>query len=393
MRARILSKAQAEIIGGVLAIAVLLMAISTILYATFALMSSSSTNISKRAQFEVERNSERISVVYDANNYKCIVNNTGSVDITIVRQWTNGMFTEIKKDLNRGRGLNFSLSSAPDYIVTSRGNVFPVKSECQSQVANQAQVVNTVEQYISAIPIGAPFTSQNLVATTRITSDRACIVVGYRYETSSQDTPLALVYNKSKNTILRHQCKPESESTYGWSNYTPSSIQLPQGVNDISDIDSNMVKEIVVVSSTSPLAPMSFSGKGNVYVNMTFYNITYIPNITDTVAIYYKFVVYVPGGGVAQQVGLSASVSLKSLKDGSKFTSAGSVITAPSRSGVVAVVGWAAFPKFLYNFSEGFYSISVVLNMNIASSVTVSQVNLEYLAIVGGQILWPPKPS
>ncbi|MEM3980961.1 MAG: hypothetical protein QXF79_06905 [Ignisphaera sp.] len=396
-----LRKGQAELIGGIIAISVLLLSIGTIFYTVFAVSSQTSVQFSKRAQFEAERNSERISVTYESTEDSCIISNTGAVDITIARVWSeNSFYTNFSpQNLSKGSSVKISRNNAPELIVTTRGNVFSIKAECD----RQAGMTTKITEYLVNLQLGGgPFTSQNIVATTRFTSDSACILVratviesdkGKKSDKGTESDNLALLYNRSKSNMLIHQCDPANKNTYGWKNYDKS-INYK---GDASDIDYNTVKEITLINQTNGEFVGVDQGK-TAMINLTFYNLTFIPRTTDVVTIYYKILANLSVQSSVHEITFSVVVELRSIADGKRFSMAGQTVTTGiqnKRGDLVGViVGMAPFPKFFFNFSEGYYTVSIIINIVTGQGkAQVKQLNLEYIAITGAQILWPPKPD
>ncbi|MEM4789633.1 MAG: hypothetical protein QXV06_07580 [Ignisphaera sp.] len=385
-----LRKGQAELIGGIIAISVLLLSIGTIFYTVFAVSSQTSVQFSKRAQFEAERNSERISVTYESTEDSCIISNTGAVDITIARVWSeNSFYTNFSpQNLSKGSSVKISRNNAPELIVTTRGNVFSIKAECD----RQAGMTTKITEYLVNLQLGGgPFTSQNIVATTRFTSDSACILVRATGTTYSDN--LALLYNRSNSNMLIHQCDPANKNTYGWKNYN-GQINYK---GDASDIDYNTVKEITLIRQTDGKFVGVDQGK-TAMINLTFYNLTFIPRTTDVVTIYYKILADLSIKSSVHEITFSVVVELRSIADGKRFSMAGQTVTTGiqnKRGDLVGViVGMAPFPKFFFNFSEGYYTVSIIINIVTSQGqAKVEQLNLEYIAITGAQILWPPKPD
>jgi len=134
-------KGQAEIIGAVIATGVMLLAITAMFYSIVRLQFTTSDVYAKRIAFESERSLEKISVIYesnmDPNTGNCIIRNTGGIDIEVVRIWNSNFEYrepyENEKIIHRGDEIKYTLSDAPVAIVTKRGNVFEVKSECEKQ--------------------------------------------------------------------------------------------------------------------------------------------------------------------------------------------------------------------------------------------------------------------
>ena len=387
-RYKLLREGQAEVIGGLIAISVLLFSIAAIYFLMTSTQSSYSTEFVRRASFEAEKSAEKLTVSYDPSSGSCIIANRGPIDIKVVRIWINNTFldpqnTNIPQTIPAGYSIAIPLSSAPDYIVTSRGNVFSVKGEC-------IKLVLLIPSNIALLQYGVgPFTSQNIVATTRMLSNVACINISV-----SKTAEPILMYMLKNGTWLWHSCKIGDTATYGWKKAAVQ--QLRYSV----DVDSNGVREAITIDATNPQSPVPVTvpKNSNVTISLLFYNLTTIPQLADVVTVYYKFVVNVSGSSTPKDVLFTVYAALRSLDNTKIFSSSGQTqiagIAKPGDNSIAIVTGYVPFPKFFYNFTSGFYSIELALTISTSTgNVVVNQIDLEYLAVVGAQINWPPLPE
>uniref|UniRef100_A0A7J2U2W2 Flagellin n=1 Tax=Ignisphaera aggregans TaxID=334771 RepID=A0A7J2U2W2_9CREN len=379
---------QAEVIGGIIAITVLIFSIAAIYFLTASTQYTASTEYSRRTSFEAERSAEKLTVSYDPSSGSCIIANTGPIGIKVARIWINNTFldpqnTNIPQTIPAGYSIAIPLSSSPDYIVTSRGNVFSVKGDC-------IKLALLIPSNIALLQYGVgPFTSQNIVATTRMLSNVACINISV----SNTAKPI-LMYMLKNGTWLWHSCKIGNTATYGWKKAAVQ--QLKYSV----DVDSNGVREAITfnASSVPSPVPIKVSKNSNVTIRLLFYNLTTIPQLADVVTVYYKFVVNVSGSSTPKDVLFTVYAALRSLDNTKIFSSSGQTqvagIAKPGDNSIAIVTGYVPFPKFFYNFTSGFYSIELALTISTPTGkIDVDQIDLEYLAVVGAQVNWPPLPK
>ena len=85
---------QAEVIGGIIAITVLIFSIAAIYFLTASTQYTASTEYSRRTSFEAERSAEKLTVSYDPSSGSCIIANTGPIGIKVARIWINNTFLD-----------------------------------------------------------------------------------------------------------------------------------------------------------------------------------------------------------------------------------------------------------------------------------------------------------
>jgi hypothetical protein len=374
---------QAEIIGAIIATGVMILAITAMFYSIVRLQQSTSDVYAKRIAFESERTLEKISVNYDPNSNTCKVTNTGGIDITVARVWiTNTEFKDpaeidFPQVIKRGESVSLISDNTPVAIVTTRGNVFEIKSECEKQAVTGIIYI-TAPGFIS---------SQNIIGTTRLTSDQACIEYNL---TPSPDGVPVLVYKNDTGWIY-HNCTRSDRSTYGW-----KIITKPPNINiNKYDLDNNTVNEaIIALNKTSVLQDYNSPQKAEtVTLWLFFYNITRLTDATDVVTIYYKFVVEISGGSVVQDASFTPRVTLVSVDNNITYANPGSISVTSSGARIGIISGYVLFPRFFFNFQSGCYSVNVTLVIWIDPSVRLSSLRLEYIAITGAEILWTPPPQ
>jgi uncharacterized protein (UPF0333 family) len=392
-------KGQAEVIGGIIAISVLILSITTIYFLTTSTYTSTSTEFAKRTAFEAEKNMEKISISYDQSSDQCIVFNVGAIDITIVRQWyldNPNLVVEPANPikLSVSSSISWSYSSVPDYIVTSRGNVFTVKAECE-KIKN---TLTTIQIPIPSSGISTPlFTSENLLNHLRLSKG---MQRGYLYATIQQSNQK---YNKA--VLYYNGTRILCSSINNKNNY---------GVNinfDFDwDLDNNAVNEIIISGETQ--CPDSISTISeykpddkwdNFVVEFVFKNLISIPRDVDTVAIYFKIVaqISVSGGGNPHAITFAPFIELSRQEGNAVFNLQAPATVATSSRGLpagdeylVVFNGYAVFPVkgFNLNLNEGVYNMTIRIYITEQSqSVNLQNIRLEYLAIVGADIADPWK--
>jgi hypothetical protein len=390
-------KGQAEVIGGIIAISVLILSITTIYFLTTSTYTSTSTEFAKRTAFEAEKNMEKISISYDQNSDQCIVSNVGAIDITIVRQWyldNPNLVVEPANPikLSVGSSISWSYSSVPDYIVTSRGNVFTVKAECE-KIKN---TLTTIQIPIPSPGISTPlFTSENLLNHLRLSKG---MQRGYLYATIQQSNQK---YNKA--VLYYNGTRILCSSINNKNNYGVN-------INFNWDLDNNAVKEIIISRETqcpnsiSTISEYTDYNWNNFVVEFVFKNLISIPRDVDTVAIYFKIVaqISVRGQGNPHAITFAPFIELSRQEGNAVFNLQAPATVATSNRGLpvgneylVVFNGYAVFPVkgFNLNLNEGVYNmiIRIYITEQQGQNVNLQIIRLEYLAIVGADIADPWK--
>jgi hypothetical protein len=376
---------QAEIIGAIIATGVMILAITAMFYSIVRLQQSTSDVYAKRIAFESERTLEKISVNYDPNSNTCRITNTGGIDITVARVWiTNTEFKDpaeigFPQVIKRGESVSLISDNTPVAIVTTRGNVFEIKSVCQTQInMGMIYIINASSGFIS---------SQNIIGTTRLTSDQACIEYSL---TPSPDGVPVLVYKNDTGWIY-HNCTHSDQTTYGWKIITKPS---QSNIDFKPDLDDSTVNEaIVAINQTTQLSDINSKQGDALALKLLFYNITRLTNATDAVTIFYKFVVRTSGGGQPHEASYNPRVALVSLDSNIVYAAPGAISVSSSREYIGIISGYVVFPRYFYNFQAGCYSVKITLEINPAPSMRITSLRLEYIAITGAEILWIPLPQ
>jgi hypothetical protein len=385
-------RGQVEVTGAIIAVGVLLLVVTTLFYSIIQLQQATSDVFAKRASFESERSLERLSVIYDPEGELCVVKNAGGVDVEVARVWVSDSdfieepdVVEFPATIRHGESISFTLDTAPVAVVTRRGNVFEVRSECLRQAAMARSVVEIIYIYGG---VESFISSQNIIGAARLTSDQACIVYEV-YSEGRRKGEAVLVY-KNETGWIYHKCDPNNPSTYGWRLVTKppqSSITLDP------DLDESEVNEAVVaINTSSSLVEIGDRKTTKVRVNLTLYNVTRISSDADVVTVFYKFVIQIQGNAPPRQVSYNTRVALIALSSGRRYEAPGSVAVS-SRQDVRVVSGYVIFPRYFYEFQDDYYSVEIVLEIDTRSARTrIISVRLEYIAITGAEVLWKQLP-
>jgi len=357
-------RGQSEVIGGVIVLTALIIAMGLVFTNLGKLSSSSITGISMRAAFETEKSFEKIQATRTSG--QCSVKNTGNTPVTIIRAWSNSQPINLSKiTLNPGETQTIDLV---DFIVTSRGNVFPCTT--------QQQTIN--------INATGPFTSEQVLNSTRIKNG---LENQYVYANISSST-YAVVYNYTN----KWYCSSLVDKAIPL-NVTPSIAD--------SDADDNSVNELVVVnanrcssvnSGTEPWGDMNFNGT----VKLVLRNVIDVTtNETDTLTIYFKVIVTVKvsgGGGGGGPGGMSQQLSVYPVitLNGTIVISSPATTTAVgARQDLVNIFGSTVIPvkAFGLNLTTGTYDLILEFTMS-GQSINITSIRLEYIAVVGNGVVF-----
>ena len=357
-------RGQSEVIGGVIVLTALIIAMGLVFTNLGKLSSSSITGISMRAAFETEKSFEKIQATRTSG--QCSVKNTGNTPVTIIRAWSNSQPINLSKiTLNPGETQSIPLV---DFIVTSRGNVFPCTT--------QQQTIN--------INATGPFTSEQVLNSTRIKNG---LENQYVYANISSST-YAVVYNYTN----KWYCSSLVDKAIPL-NVTPSIAD--------SDADDNSVNELVVVnanrcssvnSGTEPWGDMNFNGT----VKLVLRNVIDVTtNETDTLTIYFKVIVTVKvsgGGGGGGPGGMSQQLSVYPVitLNGTIVISSPATTTAVgARQDLVNIFGSTVIPvkAFGLNLTTGTYDLILEFTMS-GQSINITSIRLEYIAVVGNGVVF-----
>ncbi|MEM0004375.1 MAG: hypothetical protein QXE10_04110 [Desulfurococcaceae archaeon] len=356
-------RGQSEVIGGVIVLTALIIAMGLVFTNLGKLSSSSITGISMRAAFETEKSFEKIQATRTSG--QCSVKNTGNTPVTIIRAWSNSQPINLSKiTLNPGESQSIPLV---DFIVTSRGNVFPCTT--------QQQTIN--------INATGPFTSEQVLNSTRIKNG---LENQYVYANISSST-YAVVYNYTN----KWYCSSLVDKAIPL-NVTPSIAD--------SDADDNSVNELVVVNANKCSSVNSGTGPWGDNNDNNFKNATVklvlklvlknvidvTTNETDTLTIYFKLIVTTEKGGESQQLSVYPVITL----NGTIVISSPATTTAVgARQDLVNIFGSTVIPvkAFGLNLTTGTYDLILEFTMS-GQSIKINSIRLEYIAVVGNGVVF-----
>lgn len=362
-------RAQSEVIGGAIAISILFLTFMMLLGSVFNTTTSTSSALTTRSKFESERILELRSLEVLYRNGACYLRNRGPLNVTIVRTWIDGIPTSTIIELAPGTDYSAGgVSTAPEYVVTSRGNVIPLREECE-RIRRQYEVPQA----------GSPFTSEDVLSPARIMSGDAC------YDVRVNNVQYSILYYNA---------------TSGWKYWiSTSDIQAcpqPQSTQTSlnPDTDGNGVNELIVYDHKKNEAVKLYKS-GN--VSITFHRLIYVPPGVDVVNIYFKLVLSVSGGN-PHDILINSEAILIPI-DGEEQVKTTASSARGGTTNVLVIVGWATFPAGAFEAFSGItgggeYSLSIYLDVYMrVGGITISEIRLEYLAVNGATLLWEPKPK
>jgi len=363
-------KGVSELVGGLIVISILLVSFISI---TLAFQQSSISSISSygsRARFEQERSEEVVEALL--KDGECYLINVGPVDVEIVRGWSGESFTDLDAVLKPKTNLSVSSLGNPDFIVTSRGNVFPAKYACMKQ-----------EQQNQGGSGGGAFNSNSTLGDLTYLKPDDIRQVGIVATVDGNRKYVAYYYNRTNRWYINNGTE-----------WVPAST-----VDDEPrpDIDGNGVNELIL-SDSYPEVTESVIDKNTFNSNITFIDIAKINENTDTVTIYYKLVMNISKDGIGNphDIIFEVSISLHN-EDGSVQTPSAVLATNTYEKNnyyVYVMMGEAYFPlkafsAFHEELKEGIYSVSILLEAEGQSSKPkVQNLRIETIAIVGADITW-----
>jgi len=359
-------RGQAELIAATIAIAVFVLVVVFMILSITATGHVSTSALAERARFENERQLEKLAYVYDPNSEECIITNAGAVEMVIVRAWIyDGGNLKVNESfrhtLKPGDKLPIDNWSNVAYIVTARGNVFPVQSRCEELRALQSGG-------LAGMP---PITSRNFVTGDEFL--RYGGKYGILCSVSGRSCRYVLYYNGS-----------------GWIANNGTEWIDASGVNLVRDLNNDGIYELVLADPGYKEIELSRSFE----VSITFVNVTEITPDVDTVYVYYEFVLSISGSGNPHQSPLTISVVLSNSTTALEFPSTFAWF-ATTQSTTAVIQGSATIPIRAYQslqqrISNGVYNLTLKVtyypDQNV--KVNISIVRLQKLAIAGAKIVW-----
>ncbi len=388
MNLRPLKRGQAEIIGGLIVVSVLLMVIMPLIINLMTSSTVVSTRVfSIRSQFEIDRWSEELRLINDGGVYK--LSNVGSVDIDVIRVWySNGSVVQFGNGVKIPRGAstplsNFGVSDYQDIdrIVTARGRVFKVEELLPPpQVAPQ-----------QCPPLG--LTSESVIAGYNLMDlpKRRNITITASYFDGDKwvtDNVFPAFYVYCGGSA---QCDGWDQGWYIFNNTIRNWTKIPKTDEaGYADLDGNSAYELVLlkkekeyysVVSVSLTATRSYG-----QFNITIGNFTELSNQPSLIAIYLKaLIAFTAQADALSSVKVVLTKSDNPLINISSYAVLSSVKVPGSDINVTIYEGYVMLPVTqFYTFSRitpGIYNLSVIVSVS-AQEKTGVYLGIEYLAVV-----------
>ncbi|MEM0352693.1 MAG: hypothetical protein QW459_06905 [Sulfolobales archaeon] len=381
-------RGQSEIIGAAIALSLLIAVGLSIFTAFFRSTTQVSADLSSRYRFESEKAAELkgLEVRYGEDR-KCRLVNTGSLDVKIVRVWwANGTYKDsslltnpILKPGGDDGGKLYELGV--NYIVTSRGNVVPIKAACEAKKAITEVIVIGIEG----------LSSENYLNSSKLVGNDLTKRIVTNVTKGTTTSRMGVLYKY--NNIWYYN---EGEGWFGNQRTTAD-----------EDIDDNGIYELIVVNRASLNDPKtiyntSLTGKGDVLiVEVTFVQLLKVLDNPDVITIYFKVLADI-GTAPPQDVMVSTSVTIRSSDrsvTSTASTSSGSFARGKGteRSNVLVIVGSVSFPIRAYEvlreiLTPGLYDLILTIRFDPSGgSVRIGNIRLEYVAVTGSaSINWQP---
>ncbi len=370
-----------EIIGGLIALSVILIAFLAVVNAFQESSISSVSYYGLRSRFEQERSAEKIMAVLNDN--VCELVNVGSVRVEIIRTWSDGsvinlsdpIVLEPKEKIN----INYIAGGEADYVVTSRGNVFPAKYACEKQ----RQENQEGGQYIN---------SNNTLGDLNYLDPERIMNAG-----------IVASINGVRYYVAYYYAPGEQ-----W--YVNNGTAWEETVLAIDpDLDENNVSELIVVDSLNNPDEVDLStggwgggpggGVGSRIedFNMTFLNIIRIDENVDTIIIHFKLIAVISGSWAPKDVTFTVYAGL--IGENEAWTTASSTAAPPLKTGnTVVIIGDAIFPikafsAFNSTLTPGTYNVTLYVDVDYSRGgrVVVERMRVETISITGAEIIWSPK--
>ena len=430
-------KAQAEIIGAILAVSILFLIIIPLLYTYSGAITSMSRTYVNRSAFEIEKRSENIRF----NPLNLTITNDSPLKITIIRVWVilNNGDVRIKditqtpiiiephttlnltEDILKPLGLiqnDEDLENIDNVIlVTRRGNTFTINPH------EREELTNIITEIIEPQP---PFTSENLLGEKEFIN-KATHGINLTYYFACTGTGSFTCEPQGLGTGYVLQYDPATETWYvnnGVEWFSVSESQIEDITSDTDgDADNNGVYELIPILKEDDNAfkllkflgyvhyffevPAGTINGISVQQNLTFNRLIRIRQNTDTITIYFKFII-VSGGlemNILSSSDISINVLLRKSDDSTIIISNKAYIQStpmelsPSiefGSKLVLIEGYVVFPiKSFTSYSivtenPGDYDLIFIYtqeenDLSLKTSFELS-IYLEYLAVVGAEI-------
>ncbi|MCX8185763.1 MAG: hypothetical protein N3G48_01480 [Sulfolobales archaeon] len=382
-----LRKGQAEVIGGLMVVSVLLLIIIPLILNTM----TSSTNVGTRnyvlrSQFEIERWSERLVLSAD----KTRLENPSTVEVTIVRIWRNISGRSDPYDLPRP--INISVGgylpinqlvnnlTELEAVVTARGRVIKIQELLPPSQGGEGGEGG--EGGGEEAPLG--LTGEEITGGTELFNYNISVLT-CRYsdkdDTCSNPIP-AIYYNRS--------------GIVGWwVNRSGGWILLPS--NDISsspaysDLDNNKATELVVLHNDSKTKKyVVLEDNARYEFSILIRNYTYLKSETKLVAVYLKVLT-----GSRSNFRADTFINVTLVKSDrpqvklSSYATLSSIKISKSDINVTIYEGYALFPVKQFNYfnttianNPGYYDVIIEVQAQRHEGSDPISSSIEYVAVV-----------
>ena len=339
MKKQIIRKAVAGMLAFIIGISVLMITLIPLLIYLNTSSGETLKAMGMVREFQSQRSREALDIVYDATSSTFLLKNTGTTPITIIlaaissgNQCVNLSKTNI--NLNPGDTVknisNYGLGSIC-YVVTSRGNVFPVKEKYNlllSQLAQSSQEI--------------VFTPDN----TKFAED---------------------LYNSYKNKII--------------ANYSTSSTSCTNpGTPTLHPFDKYNNKKLLTINYTSG-GVVNYTNNG--CFSLTFQNVVNVSGNQYAVAVFYKIVIVHNKNG--NKLGATLTICLQQEQGGvTRCASSAGTSWNPSdiQTNYVVLEGISLIPSL----TPGLYNLNITLTFDSGGG-TEFNVGVEYIAVQNARLV------
>jgi len=381
-------RGQAELVAATISIAVFVLVVVFMILSVTSTGYVSTSALAERARFENERQLEKLAYIYDPYSDVCSITNAGTVETEIVRAWIYDegslkVDESFRLTLKPGDKLPLGNWSSVVYVVTSRGNVFPIQSRCQ-----ELRELSNIPQ--SGGSAGAPpVTSDEFVTNDKefvAPNKKGGIICSIKRGGSTTNCFVLYKYNATAWLV---------NDRTGWMAVPDSSVSISN-----PDISRDGVNEFIVAINSGNIyyEIANLNQYDKIELNLTFVNITRIDSSTDVIYVYFEYVIL-----LSQQSNsphpflLSISVILSNGSTSIEFpASYASYVGSKGGNTVMVVQGSVTIPRnayqnLMYSLSDGNYNLTLRLYIDHPQGQAQARavvVRLQALAISGAKIVW-----
>ena len=341
MKKQIIRKAVAGMLAFIIGISVLMITLIPLLIYLNTSSGETLKAMGMVREFQSQRSRESLDIVYDATSSTFLLKNTGTTPITIILAAISsgdrcGNLSKTNISLNPGDTVknisNYGLDSIC-YVVTSRGNVFPVKERYNillSQLSQSSQEI--------------VFASDN----TKFAED---------------------LYNSYKNKII---AKYNTDRTSCTNDGTPK----------LHPFDKYNNKKLLTINSTSDDV-VSYEKDYGCF-SLTFQNVVNVSGNQYAVAVFYKIVIVLINKN-GNKLGAVLMVCLQKDSVTKCANSAGTSWTPSAiQTDYIVLEGLSLIP--MQDAPSGLYNLNITLTFDSQGS-TKFNVGVEYIALQNARLV------